>query len=49
MIPGEAIIVLVLQIVLEGMKGQTPEQRAKMWDWYVSDVEKWRKFLKIDG
>lgn len=42
------IIELLLLIVLEAMKGQTPEQRAKMWDWYIKDVESWRKALGID-
>jgi hypothetical protein len=48
MIPGEQIIVLILQIVLEAMRGQNEEQRAKMWDWYIKDVERWRKILKLD-
>ena len=47
-IPGERIIELALEIVLEAMKGQTAEQRAQMWDWYIKDVSKWRKFLGID-
>ena len=42
------IIELALRIVLLAMEGQTPEQRAKMWDWYITDVEHWRKFLKLD-
>lgn len=48
MIPGEQIIVLILQIVKLAMEGQSPEQRQKMWDWYVRDVERWRKWLKLD-
>ncbi len=37
-------------IVLEAMDGQTPEQKSKLWDWYIQDVERWRKWLKIgDG
>ena len=42
------IIELLLKIVLAAMEGQTPEQRAKMWDWYISDVTWWRRVLKID-
>lgn len=42
------ILELALKIVLLAMEGQTPEQRAKMWDWYVTDVEKFRKLLKLD-
>lgn len=42
------IIELLLKIILLAMEGQTPEQRAKMWDWYIKDIEWWRKILKID-
>ena len=47
-IPGEQIIVLALQIVLEAMRGQTDTQRAQMWEWYIKDMERWRKLLKLD-
>lgn len=33
--------------VLEGMRGQTPEQKKTMWQWYVDDVTWWRKFLGL--
>lgn len=42
------IVELVLRIILLAMEGQTPEQRAKMWDMYIRDVEAWRKFLRIE-
>ena len=42
------IIELVLRIVLAAMEGQTPEQRAIMWGWYIKDVVWWRRVLKID-
>lgn len=44
MLPGEHIIELVLEIVLEAMKGQSPEQREKMWGRYIEDSDKWRAF-----
>jgi len=43
------IIELILRIVLEAMQGQTPEQKAVIWSWYVKDVEAWRKLLKLDA
>ena len=43
------IIELILRIVLQAMEGQSPEQKQKMWDWYIADVERWRKLLKLDG
>lgn len=45
---GLKALELFLQIVLLAMEGQSPEQREKMWDWYIKDVEWWRRFLKID-
>jgi hypothetical protein len=48
----EAILLAFLKIVELAMEGQTPEQRAKMWDWYIEDMEnfrKWLKELKIGG
>lgn len=48
MIPGERIIELLLAIVLEAMKGQTPEQREKMWQWYIDDMILWRKNLGLE-
>jgi len=43
-----AIIELLLSIVLEAMKGQSPEQKEKIWQFYINDIEWWRKALKID-
>lgn len=42
------VLELLLRIILTAMEGQTPEQRAKIWEWYVQDVERWRKFLGVD-
>lgn len=48
MIPGEKVIELILEIVLETMKGQNTEQRKQIWDWYVEDMKRWRKIFKMD-
>ena len=48
MIPGEAVLLALLEIVRLAMEGQTPEQRAKMWDWYIQDITWWRRKLGID-
>lgn len=42
------ILELALKIVLTAMEGQTPEQRATMWGWYIKDVEALRKLLHLD-
>ena len=51
----EAIILAVCaaiqagsQVALKAMEGQTPDQRAKMWDWFIHDMENWRQFWGID-
>jgi hypothetical protein len=42
------ILELLLKIVLLAMEGQTPAQREKMWEWYITDLEWWRARLKIE-
>lgn len=37
-------LTLMLKIVLLAMEGQTPDQRAKLWGMYITDVERWRTF-----
>lgn len=32
------------QIVLEAMKGQSPEVRAKLWERHIKDLDKWDAF-----
>lgn len=46
--PGERIVELVLEIVLEAMRGQTPDQKRQMWDWHIENVKAWRKFWGVD-
>jgi hypothetical protein len=43
------VIELLLEVALEAMRGQTPEQKKVMWDWYIEDVSRWRKLLKLDA
>lgn len=35
MVPGEALAVALCQLITELIKGQTPEQRAILWDRYI--------------
>jgi hypothetical protein len=39
----------VAEMVTELSRGQTVEQKQKMWEWYVTDVERLRKWFKLDG
>jgi hypothetical protein len=48
-IPGERIVELALEIVKLAMEGQSIEQRQRMWEWYIEDVTKLRKLLKLDA
>ena len=47
MIPGEKIIELILEIILEAMKGQTPEQKKIMWDRHIENMKFWCDVFKI--
>ena len=38
----------VADMITEIVRGQPPEVRAKVWDWWIKDQERWRKFLKLD-
>lgn len=44
-----AIIELSLRIALAALEGQTPEQRAKIWDWHIANMERLHKLLKLDA
>lgn len=41
-----SIIHTLLLIVLEAMKGQTAEQKAKMWDRHLERMEWWEGLFK---
>lgn len=34
-----------LKVVEKLIDGQTPEQKAKLWEGYIQDAEAWRKFF----
>ena len=35
------------EMVTEIVRGQPPELRARVWEWYVADIATIRKLLKI--
>ncbi len=47
-LPGEKLIIKVLDVVLEAMRGQTAVQRATIWSFVVRDMRRWRKFWNLD-
>jgi hypothetical protein len=38
----------LLKFMSKVVDGQTPEQKKIIWDWFIEDQQKWRKFLKMD-
>lgn len=42
------LITALTTLVTKVMEGQTPEQRKQLWDWYIADVARWRKWFKLD-
>lgn len=42
------LITALTNLVAKVVDGQTPEQRKQIWDWYIHDVERWRKRFKLD-
>lgn len=37
----------ICSLVEKAMEGQSPEQKQKLWEWYIHDVEAWRAFWGI--
>lgn len=42
------LITALTNLVRVIAESQTPEQRKQIWDWYIEDVKRWRKLLKLD-
>jgi len=38
----------IAEMITEVVKGQSPEAKAQIWEWWIEDQKRWRKFLKID-
>lgn len=38
----------IADMITELARGQTAEQRAQIWQWFVEDQERWRHFFKLD-
>lgn len=42
------VVKAVAEMVTEIVKGQPPEQKAKLWQWYIDDLERWRKLFGLE-
>lgn len=38
----------IAEMITEIVKGQPPAEKAKIWQWYVEDQERWRRIFKLD-
>ena len=38
----------IAEMVTEIVKGQSPEQKQRIWEWFIQDQERWRKRFKLD-
>lgn len=43
-----AAVKAVAEMVTEIVKGMTPEAKQKVWDWYIADQERMRRWFKLD-
>lgn len=39
----------IAEMVTEIVKGQPPEVKQRVWEWYVADIDRLRKLLKLDA
>jgi hypothetical protein len=42
------LLTALLNFLTEATRGQSVEQKAKMWEWFITDTERWRRWLKLD-
>lgn len=42
------VAVALLAFMTEVVKGQPEDVRAKIWGWYVADIDRWRSFFGLD-
>jgi hypothetical protein len=38
----------IAEMVTEIVKGQPPEVKRQLWDWYVEDQKRWRRLFKLE-
>lgn len=47
--PYAEVVTAIANLATEAIRGQTPEQRAQIWAWYIEDAKFWRKLFGIGG
>jgi hypothetical protein len=38
----------IAEMITAIVQGQPPEVRRQMWDWYVEDQKRWRRWFKLE-
>ena len=38
----------IAEMITEIVKGQPPDVRKQIWDWFIEDQKRWRKWLKLE-
>lgn len=46
-LPGEGIAIAVVELLGTIWKDATPDHKIQLWDWWIKDMERWRKLWKI--
>ncbi len=49
MTAGALALKAIAEMITEIVRGQPPEVKAQAWEWWQKDMERWRKFFKIDS
>lgn len=47
-VPFESVAVALLELITELVRGQPPEVKKQLWEWYVEDVRRWRKMWGLE-
>ena len=42
------MVTAISNMVTQKEKGQPPQDKDKLWNWYIKDVESWKRFFKIE-
>lgn len=42
------LLTAITNLVATVAEGQTPEQRKQLWDWWLTDVARWRRLFHLD-
>lgn len=45
---GALAIKAIAEMITEIVKGQPDDVKKQVWEWWVTDMERFRKFWKID-